>query len=84
MLGGALITFGLPFIFNWTGGDGRALYGQYYDISNTLSIFSMVLIGGLLPTFSRFVAHQGNDEHKPVGQLILLTRAERSRLRGGD
>ena len=48
MLGGALITFGLPFIFDWTGGDGRALYGQYYDISNTLSIFSMVLIGGLL------------------------------------
>ena len=82
MLGGALITFGLPFIFDWTGGDGRALYGQYYDISNTLSIFSMVLIGGLLPTFSRFVAHQGNDEHKllamgkrlanRIGLLLLL------------
>ena len=44
MVGGALITFGLPYIFEKFSGDGRALYGQYYDLNNILSIFSMVMV----------------------------------------
>ena len=39
MVGGTAITFGLPYIFD--GSDG-GLYGQYYDLNNILSIFSMV------------------------------------------
>ena len=37
MVGGASITFGLPFVFSWYAQDGRELYGRYYDINNTLN-----------------------------------------------
>ena len=63
MVGGASITFGLPFIFSMLEGDGRQLYGQYYDINNALSIFSMVLIGGLLPAVARYAAAQTVCKH---------------------
>ena len=56
MLGGALITFGLPHLFG--GGElGRAAYGQYVDLNNSLSILSMVLITGGVQTVSRWAAH---------------------------
>ena len=38
MIGGVAITFGLPFIFDRIHDNGRALYGQYYDLNNILSI----------------------------------------------
>ncbi len=58
MVGGTAITFGLPYIFERYGSDGRALYGQYYDLNNILSIFSMVMITGIMQTVSRFIAEQ--------------------------
>ena len=68
MVGGASITFGLPIIFSLYAQDGRELYGRYYDINNTLSIFSMVLIGGLLPAVSRFAASDGTA----TGHLLKI------------
>ena len=58
MVGGALITFGLPFIFDSYGPhvDGVALYGQYVDLNNTLSILSMVMVVGVMQSVSKFVA----------------------------
>jgi O-antigen/teichoic acid export membrane protein len=60
MLGGALITFGLPFIFGsrlyGPGADGKALYGQYVDINNTLSILSMVMVTGVMQSVAKFVS----------------------------
>ena len=58
MVGGVLITFGLPFIFDRMSGNGRVLYGQYYDLNNILSILSMVMVTGVMQSVSRFVAER--------------------------
>ena len=68
MVGGALITFGLPYIFEKFSGDGRALYGQYYDLNNILSIFSMVMVTGVMQSVSRFVAESPNQAGGLVSQ----------------
>ncbi|MCA9541457.1 MAG: oligosaccharide flippase family protein [Myxococcales bacterium] len=65
MVGGALINFGLPYIFGSARlsggtGDGRALYGQFIDINNTLSILSMVMITGVMQSVARFVSEYPN------------------------
>jgi O-antigen/teichoic acid export membrane protein len=74
MIGGATITFGLPIVFSFLDDDGRKLYGQYYDINNTLSIFSMVIIGSLLPGVSRFASTSG------VSKELLLKMGRRIAL----
>lgn len=74
MVGGATITFGLPIVFSFLDDDGRKLYGQYYDINNTLSIFSMVIIGSLLPGISRFASTTGISKH------LLLEKGRRLAL----
>lgn len=74
MVGGAAITFGLPFIFSQLHESGRSLYGQYYDINNTLSIFSMVIIGSLLPGVSRFAAFPS------ISSEMLLSQARKAAL----
>lgn len=61
MVGGAAINFGLPYIFGsealyGEGADGRALYGQYIDLNNTLSILSMVMVTGVMQSVARFVS----------------------------
>jgi len=58
MVGGALITFGLPYIFDAVSGKGKALYGQYLDVNNILSIFSMVMVTGVMQTVSKFVSEK--------------------------
>ncbi|MBV71919.1 MAG: hypothetical protein CMH52_11360 [Myxococcales bacterium] len=68
MVGGALITFGLPFIFQAFSGDGRKLYGQYYDLNNILSIFSMMMVTGVMQTVSRFVAERPESAAGVVAQ----------------
>ncbi len=50
MVGGFLISFGLPLIFD------APTYGDYGDLNNILSILSMVMITGVLQPVSRFVA----------------------------
>ena len=72
MVGGALITFGLPYIFNTYGEDGVALYGQFYDINNTLSIFSMVLVTGGLQAVSKWTSQFSNDPERAQGALRQL------------
>ena len=74
MVGGTAITFGLPFIFSSLHESGRRLYGQYYDINNTLSIFSMVLIGSILPGVSRYAAIPS------LSSQMLLSQARRVAL----
>lgn len=61
MVGGVAINFGLPYIFGSArfyggGADGRALYGQYIDLNNTLSILSMVMVTGVMQSVARFVS----------------------------
>ena len=60
MVGGAAITFGLPFLFGsrlyGPGADGKALYGQYVDLNNTLSILSMVMVTGVMQAVAKFVS----------------------------
>lgn len=68
MVGGALITFGLPYIFARYG-DGRALYGQYYDLNNILSILSMVMISGVMQSIARFVAARPDQAGGVVRQM---------------
>jgi O-antigen/teichoic acid export membrane protein len=58
MVGGTAITFGLPFIFDLFSDNGRALYGQYYDLNNILSILSMVMVTGVMQTVAKFVAER--------------------------
>ena len=70
MVGGALITFGLPYIFEKFSGDGRALYGQYYDLNNILSIFSMVMVTGVMQSVSKFVAESPDQ----AGGLVAQAR----------
>lgn len=74
MIGGATITFGLPVVFSLLNDDGRKLYGQYYDINNTLSIFSMVIIGSLLPGISRFASTTG------ISKSLLLKKGRQVAL----
>lgn len=63
MVGGVAINFGLPYIFGsealyGEGADGRALYGQYIDLNNTLSILSMVMVTGVMQSVARFVSER--------------------------
>jgi len=63
MGGGVAINFGLPYIFGSAmfygeGSDGRALYGQYIDLNNTLSILSMVMVVGVMQSVSKFVSER--------------------------
>ncbi len=74
MVGGALITFGLPYIFGEFYGDaadGVALYGQYIDLNNTLSILSMVMVVGVMQTVSKFVAERPDASGGVVRQARL-------------
>ena len=72
MVGGALISFGLPYLFNLAGEDGARLYGQYSDINNTLSILSMMLITGGLQTVSKWVSQYSTDHDRAQGALWQL------------
>jgi O-antigen/teichoic acid export membrane protein len=76
MLGGALISFGLPYVFHSKlyppGTDAAALYGQYTDLNNTLSILSMVMITGVLQSVSRFVSQTPDRAGGVVKQALAL------------
>lgn len=74
MVGGALITFGLPYLFSWLGESKEAakqMYGQYFDINNTMSVFSMVLITGGLQAVSKWVSQY---ENQPILQNQALRK----------
>ena len=80
MVGGALITFGLPYLFTWMGESkevAKQMYGQFFDINNTMSILSMVLITGGLQAVSKWVSqyadqpHVRNDVLRKLGRLML-------------
>lgn len=75
MVGGSLITFGLPYIFSRGGANGRALYGQYIDLNNTLSIFSMVMVTGVMQTVSKFVSERPENAPgivRQAGRLMFV------------
>lgn len=72
MVGGALISFGLPYLFNWAGRDGAALYGQYSDINNTLSILSMMIITGGLQAVSKWTSQYAGDLDRAQGAVWQL------------
>ncbi|MBU0550725.1 oligosaccharide flippase family protein [Myxococcota bacterium] len=76
MVGGVLINFGLPYIFGsriyGDGVDGRALYGQYIDLNNTLSILSMVMITGVMQSVSKFIAERPERPGGLVAQARKL------------
>ncbi len=82
MVGGALITFGLPIIFGSSlyGGraDGVALYGQYVDLNNTMSILSMVMVVGVMQAVSKFVS-----ERPAATGLVVKTALKLMLLIGG-
>ncbi|MAD60033.1 MAG: hypothetical protein CMH49_00785, partial [Myxococcales bacterium] len=69
MVGGALIAFGLPYFFASMGKDGAALYGQYSDINNTLSILSMMIVTGGMQAVSKWTSQFGNDQERSQGAL---------------
>ncbi|MEE2789434.1 MAG: hypothetical protein VX589_19000 [Myxococcota bacterium] len=83
MLGGAAITFGLPFIFDRYHASGRALYGQYYDLNNILSIFSMVMVTGVMQSVSRFVAPTPHAAKGIVQQALRVISVAGALLGGG-
>lgn len=87
MVGGVLITFGLPFIFSSPlyppGTDAQALYGKYVDLNNTLSILSMVMITGVLQSVSRFVSHVPDRPGGVVRQAGLLMLVVGALVGGG-
>jgi O-antigen/teichoic acid export membrane protein len=72
MVGGALITFGLPYLFQRGGQDGTKLYGQFVDINNTLSILSMVLVTGCLQAVSKWTSQFSGDPERAAGALRQL------------
>ena len=72
MVGGALIAFGLPSLFSSMGEDGAILYGQYSDINNTLSIFSMMIVTGGVQAVSKWTSQFGEDEAKAQGAIWQL------------
>ena len=87
MVGGVLINFGLPFIFSsrlyGEHGDGKALYGQYIDINNTLSILSMVMITGVMQAVSKFVAERPDAPGGIVRQAFRLMLGVGALVGGG-
>lgn len=76
MVGGVLITFGLPFIFEsgiyGAGTDGLAMYGQYTDLNNTLSILSMVMVTGVMQSVSKFVSERPDAAGGIVRQARVM------------
>ena len=83
MVGGALITFGLPYIFDAVSGQGKALYGQYLDVNNILSIFSMVMVTGVMQTVSKFVAEKPENASSIVRQTQNLMLVVAGLIGGG-
>ena len=69
MVGGALIAFGLPYLFASMGKDGAALYGRYSDINNTLSILSMMIVTGGMQAVSKWTSQFGSDQERSQGAL---------------
>lgn len=72
MVGGAMIAFGLPYLFAGMGEDGAALYGQYSDINNTLSILSMMIVTGGVQAVSKWTSQFGGDEERAQGAIWQL------------
>jgi O-antigen/teichoic acid export membrane protein len=76
MVGGVLINFGLPYIFGsklyGEGADGRAIYGQYIDLNNTLSILSMVMVTGVMQSVSKFVAQTPEQAGGIIRQALKM------------
>lgn len=70
MVGGALITFGLPKLLSAAG------YGQYTDLNNSLSILSMVVVTGGLQSVAKFVAqdpaHAGGVARQGLRLMSLV------------
>lgn len=87
MLGGALITFGLPFIFGsrlyGPGADGKALYGQYVDLNNTLSILSMVMVTGVMQAVAKFVSQTPENAGGIVRQARTMMLVVGALVGGG-
>ncbi|MCA9527143.1 MAG: oligosaccharide flippase family protein [Myxococcales bacterium] len=87
MVGGVLINFGLPYIFGSSlygdDTDGRALYGQFIDLNNTLSILSMVMITGVMQSVSRFVAERPEAPGAIVRQALRLMLGVGALVGGG-
>ena len=82
MLGGALITFGLPHLLG--GGEaGKALYGQYFDLNNSLSVLSMVLITGGVQAVSRWAAHEDSAVAGGATRRLLYAIGGLATLVGG-
>lgn len=88
MVGGVAINFGLPYIFGSArfygdGADGRALYGQYIDLNNTLSILSMVMVTGVMQSVARFVSERPGDPGGVVRQARNMMLVVGTLVAGG-
>lgn len=88
MVGGVAINFGLPYIFGSArfygdGADGRALYGQYIDLNNTLSILSMVMVTGVMQSVARFVSERPGNPGGVVRQARNMMAVVGTVVAGG-
>ena len=72
MVGGAMIAFGLPYLFDMMGEDGAIRYGQYSDINNTLSILSMMIVTGGVQAVSKWTSQFGDDQDSAQGAIWQL------------
>ena len=70
MVGGVTITFGLPLIFSWFAEDGRALFGKYYDINNTLSILAWFSLADSCLQYLDLRQHIKNRQHIFSSSLV--------------
>lgn len=56
MVTGAVVALGLPTVFDMTEANGEASFGIYGIVTNWVSIFNMVMIGGTLQAVSKLVS----------------------------
>ncbi len=56
MVTGAIVALGLPTVFDMTEASGEASFGIYGIVTNWVSIFNMVMIGGTLQAVSKLVS----------------------------
>ncbi|MGK0357794.1 MAG: O-antigen/teichoic acid export membrane protein [Bradymonadia bacterium] len=87
MVGGVLINFGLPYVFGSSiygdGADGKALYGQYIDLNNTLSILSMVMVTGVMQSVAKFIAERPDTPGGVTKQALKIMFGISSLVGGG-
>ena len=72
MLTGAIVSLGLPTLFDGHPDQGEAAFGVYGLVINHVSIFNMVVVGGTLQAVSKLVSESPGHARRTLNSALRL------------